>query len=356
MKHLISKIKNRKFTITLIISFFCVLSIFIFSAQIGNAISQSIENCLEIIIPGIFPMMFITTFITKTGFSQSIHKRLHKLLSALFGTEGTSVEAIITGLTGGYNIAVSSACNLLERGIISATSARRIALYFTNPGIAFTVNVTGIALFNNVKTGIRFYLISATVCTVTAFINNAKHKNSCAVKTSENKESLSQNFVNSVLFSSQGIINICFSMILFSAFGAIVTNIIPIKALSGLFIALSEVSSGVIYSTENYPAYITLFVLVFGGFCVYIQNISLLEKLHIGFKDYFSVRLLQASLCTLVEYIFCKLSPETVSTAANNVILAPHKSSSLGSAALIFLCIIFMIEVRRLRTSGKIRH
>lgn len=332
-----------------VISFFCAL-LFIFSAKdVKQASIKSIYNCIEIIIPSVFPMIFFATFITGTGFSQRLKARLHKPISILFGIDGGCLEAMLTGLTGGYNVALKTACALYEKEKTTAEAARRCALFFTSPGLAFTVAVAGISLYNDVNTGIRFYVITTAVSLLTAIIYNIKHRNYTVFKGYVKNESISEIFINSVSSSSNAVISICFSIVLFSVLTQLLYSVIPIKPVCDLIRLLAEVSSAIIFSSSVYHTSVTLFCLAFAGFCIFIQSLPDLKKLDIRPLQYFKVRLLQAALCGIAELIYTSLFPSSVAAVAHNITLSSHKGTAFGSVALIFMCLIFLWEAKSIK-------
>ncbi len=332
-----------------IISFFCAL-LFIFSEKdIKEACIKSIYNCIEIIIPSVFPMIFLASFITGTGFSQQLKARLHKPMSFLFGIDGGCLEAMLTGLTGGYNVALKTACVLYEKGKTSAEAARRCALFFTSPGLAFTVAVTGISLYNDFNTGIRFYIITTAVSLLTSIIYNIKHRNFTGFTGYSKNERISEIFISSVSSSSNAVISICFSIVLFAAFTQLLYSVIPIKPVCDIIRLLAEVSSAIIFSSSAYPTSVTLFCLTFAGLCIFIQSLPDLKKLDIKPSQYLKVRFIQASLCGAAEFIYTRLFPSSVAVVAHNITLSSHKGTAFGSVTLIFMCLIFLWEVKSIK-------
>ncbi len=349
-------ITDTRNTIISIISFFCAILFIIFSENIRIQVLSVTEFCLKSIVPSVFPMTFIAYFISAVGFGGNLKKLLHKPLSVLFGLEGNCLEAMLLGLTGGFNISSSAALKLYEQGKISALSAKRCALFFMNPGIAFTVIVTGAVLYNDTRTGIRMYVISVLVCLMTSVLYNIRKRNFTYYKNYPEIKEISDIFVESVHCASSGIIGICFTIILFSVFSEIVTLLIGENFFSGVIIMLTEVSSGISYSSAHYPTFITIFILVFSGVCLYFQNAGSLIRLGISAKDYFSVRLICATLCAAAEYVYTLIFPQAVHTIADNVTVIYGKGSALGSISLIALCIIFLCETKKLRSSPRLRH
>lgn len=342
------KISIKQLILTTAITLTVLLTV-IYSDSVRKASQDAVSNCLNIIIPSIFPMMALSFFMTEAGFPVKIKSFTNKLLIILFGLNGNCLDAVIPGLTGGYNTAVKCALRLYEGKRIDIEQAKRIALFFTNPGISFTVILTGLTLNGSLITGIRIYLFSVLISIIFAYIYNRFNRYTAVYPSASGEFNISSAFINAVEKASSGIISISFNIIFFAGMSAVFSRLLPFD-IAGLLITLTgEVSSGVIYSSEHFPVYITAGVIAFGGFCIFIQNFKDLKKLEISTLTYFSVRIIYAISAATAEYIFSFLFPSAITTA--NIVSVRLSSSDgvSGTLALIFLCAVFLVSVQNIK-------
>ena len=155
MKKKIAFTQEVKNAVVIIFLFICIITAITASKQIKTAVLQAVSNCLNIIVPCLFPMLFFSFFILEAGFPKRLKDKISPLLNFLFGVSGDSLECIILGLFSGYNMAVKSAVNANKKGKITSEEAKRIALFFTNAGVSFSVLITGNVIYNDTDTGIR---------------------------------------------------------------------------------------------------------------------------------------------------------------------------------------------------------
>ncbi|MBR3768408.1 MAG: hypothetical protein IKL10_09265 [Clostridia bacterium] len=298
-------------------------------------------------------MFIISYYLLNSGFSDKTRKRLHKYLLRLFGLSGNCSEAVIIGLTGGYNTAIKSAVKLSEDGKISKTEAKRLALFFTCPGLSFCINVTGIAVYSNIKVGVQLFISNILTCVIFGFLYNLRNKNNNQY-IEANTQKQSSPFVMSVASASSSIISVCSWIILFSAaisgLSAVFGNI---KILNTFFSLFGEISGAVIFASENFSFAITAFCLNFGGFCIFLQQLPDITALEIKPRNYLIIRLFQAAVCAGIQQLISFLFPIFVSVYSEPIRIKLFSSSAVGSFTLLLLSIVLIVSVRDNLTDKK---
>ncbi len=321
----------------------------IFSEKVRVSASDAVSNCLTVIIPCIFPVTVISFFILETGIPVKIKYITDKILRNLFGLSGNCLEGVILGLTGGYNTAVKCAVKLKNEKTIKAEQAKRLAIFFTNPGISFTVMLAGTTLSGSLSTGLRLYAETVFLNFLSAYIYNKFNKYADNIQITENNKRISDAFVSAVEAGSSVILSVSFNIIIFSCIVCIIVSLLPFQGINEIIRLLSEVSFAVTYSSSAYPFYITAGILTFGGLCIFIQNLSDLKKLSVKPSSFLLIRIIHSVLITLAEFIFSRLFPESVYTSALYSVKFTASENITGTLALIFLCAVYLISVRNIK-------
>lgn len=320
----------------------------ILSDNVRTAAADAVNSCLTVILPCIFPVTVISFFILETGFPLKIKHITDGLLRFLFGLSGNCLEGVILGLSGGYNTAVKCAVRLRENNAISAEQAKKLSLFFTNPGISFTVLLTGSALSGSIAAGFRLYAETVILNLITAYLYNKTKPNKEIIPVTGYSKGISDAFILAVESASKVIISISFNIIFFSCLTSVIAHLLPNSFINEIIRLISEVSSAVIYSSTKYPFYITAGILTFGGICIFIQNLADLKKLGIKPSDFLKIRLLQSSLVTTAEYILSIIFPESTLTAVIYPVKVSASDNAAGTLSLIFLCAVYLIAVKNL--------
>ncbi len=323
----------------------------IFSDNVHLSVTQSIRNCINLIIPCIFPVNVISFFIIETGLPVKMKHIATRLLIPLFGLSGNCLEGILLGLTGGYNSAVKCAVKMKQENTSSDEQTKRIALLFTNPGISFTVLLTGASLSGSLAIGMRIYAETVFYNLLIAYIYNRIYKLSAEEIIFRRKTDITEAFISSVDASSRVIISISFNIVIFSCFISLIENIFPNISLQLKLI--SEVSSAVLYSASAFPLCVTAGVLTFGGLCIFIQNLKDLRILKIKPASFLAVRIIHAVFVSATEYVFSLLFPESVAAATYFPVKITASGNITGSLSLIFLCLVFLYSVKNIKRDSR---
>ena len=294
----------------------------------------------------------ISFFITEAGLPVKVKSITDKYMRRLFGLSGACLEGVLLGLTGGYNTAVKCAVRLKADYPESVNQAKRVALFFTNPGISFTVLLVGATLSGSLLTGLRIYSEAVFYNLLIAYIYNKFNKLSDEIIVRKSEADISHSFVSAVKSATEVIISVSFNIIFFSCIICIIGNIFKSETIDRILILISEVSSAVIYSSEGCPFYITAGITVFGGICIFIQNLDDLKKLEVRPFHFILIRVIHSFLVGVTEYIYSLFFPDAVYTSAQYRVRLTSSDNASGTAALIFLCIIYLFAVRNIKSKG----
>lgn len=311
------------------------------------AVISGTDECLNTLIPSIFPMLIISFLFSSLTLSERIKQRAEKVTEKLFGLTGSAVVIFLLALTQGYPVAAKNAVQGLERKRISVHDAKIITLFFTSPGISFTVVTAGNTFFRSSRTGFSLFFACVIPEILLCFMYNllSANKQSYSVQT-DFLPSVPQNiFTEAVAKASASMLNICAWVLCFSVLSSLLMEYINIPFLRTAFLMTAEVSSALTYcmKTGNIP--LAAFCLSFGGICVSMQILPEIKKAGIRPAEYYFVRLLCAALSFFIEKLFLFLLPGAQTVSAGFESVRMYSNSITGSVSLIILCIVFLFSV-----------
>lgn len=344
LKNIISDIKV--FPVFLI----CIILLFLFilyQKEITSGCLEAIKICLDIIIPTLFPVQMITYLMLYTGIPTNIKAKIHRITIRLFGLSGNCAEGILIGLTGGYNAAIKTATALRKNNSITQEEAKKLAVYFSNPGISFCVLIFGITIFNSIGLGIFIFAISILIGLVTAFFL-CKKCNSAFKESVSNKRSISDCIILSVNQAGKTLISICLWIITFSIIKSVIKCIIPTESIIRLFEVFADISTGIFIAADNYSLPFCVFALLSGGICILLQQAEDIRYLKISLIELLSVKLVNACSVSLITSFMLRLNIfskvlETISYQTKLLSGTPISSLSL----VLLLCILFSLTTER---------
>ncbi len=353
MTKLINLQKKHQSTAVLIISFFCFLLIIIFSAEIGKEIRNALDLCLKTIIPSLFSMLTLCFFLLSLKIPTPFQKATGKILNILFGLSSTCTQAVLTGLLGGYNTAPNAAKKLRKNNRISPEEAKRLVMFFSSPGISFSVNITGIALYNSISVGLRLFLCGIITDILFAFVYNRLHRNKTEFTPDFTENSISVSFTDAVSSASKALISICSWILLFSAIKAIILSTVHQEFLISAIELLSEVSSAVTYSARNFSLPVTAFSLYFGGFSVFLQQFPDIIDMKISPILCLAVRFSRALTGSILVYLSCLIPIGTIPVFSSSDNFRIYSANPIGSLSLLLLCAVFIADGKKFYNNKK---
>ncbi|MCH5198335.1 MAG: hypothetical protein J1E34_05455 [Oscillospiraceae bacterium] len=324
-------------------AFFIYIAAFIFNNSVKQGAVNGIGICLNSIVPSLFPMLIISSFLTNVGIPQKIKRIIFYPIKKIIGVSENAAESFIFGSTAGYPVGVKTAYSLYKQKKLSLQDAQRSALINVNPGIAFSVIVSGKVFFGSSLSGITLYL-SVTAANFLTGILLKKRKNADTSKTvfEENSMDASLCLINAVSSSVKGIASICAWITAFSAFSAPLGEMIKMPYIK-IFL---EVTSASALCAENGLLPLCALAMGFGGLCVFFQLMPEIKDLKISPVKYLFYRLVSGIISFIIESIIINFIPvQTTVFSPDEAIVRFNSVSVSGSLALIFLCSVFMLSI-----------
>lgn len=327
---------------------FCITGLLLYPMQTAEGLRNGLGLITDNLIPSLFPFMVLSSYLVSSPVSDILARITNRFAAKFFKTNGYGMCAVIMGFIGGYPIGAKITADFYKSGKLSKNQAQSLLLWCVNPGSAFVIVAVGSFMYTRINIGIILYvsLILSALITGLAISLFAKSTYAPPITIPETKpENL---FVNSVNSSSRSMLSICSWVLIFSASGALISEILP--PTGGIvFRALAEVTTGCRTAAEmNLPIPITCGILGFGGFAVIFQITEYLKQCALDPKLFFCARLINGALaafiCSELLNFFSEAVPVSISVTIKSVVF-PLYHSIASAIILILMIILFVFEV-----------
>ena len=327
-----------------------------YAPQVKEGFAAALSVCAGVIVPSLFPMLVLSSFTAALPCPTFLRKLCARPLRGLFGLSPGCATPLLLGLAGGYPLAAKTAAEAWREGLIDREDARRLTLYFTCPGVPFSVIAAGGGFFGSRPVGLTLYaacltgnLLTATVCRL---LRRRDDYPACAPKTVQ-KTPLPARLTAAVERASAAMISVCAWIAAFSCLTAALNTAAGGKA-NGFLTVFGEATQAARYAAETRNAPLAAFCLAFGGMCVACQVLPEVSRCGAGAGRYFAARLSAAGIAYLTESLLLKTLRITMPVQAQTGGFPLAADSIAGSAALLLLCAVLMAETAgpRARPAG----
>lgn len=305
------------------------LLILIFDSRTAlTGIQEGIELCLRTLIPSLFPFCVFGTMLTETMLGSKI--RIFRPISKGFRIPEGSESLLIIGWLGGYPIGAQSVADAYHNGHLSPHDARKLAIVCNNPGPAFLFGVLGTIIPG------RRYLFLLWMVQILSSLLVALMIPGSPQQMKSIRRNNSTPFTQILKKSSISMVNICASVVLFRMVLEFAQRwflwAVPDQCsiiLSGIL----ELSNGCIRLTDVSDPAIQLILasglLCFGGFCVWMQTISVCRGL------------------TISRYLIWKTVQSILCMSITSMVVLPWQKSIYTFSVFISLLAYFLVSNRK---------
>lgn len=343
---------------TLTVLYMVLLIVFV--KDIGEAVSNSLKVCFEVIIPSLYAFMTASGFVVSSNLYIVLSKPFGFVSRYIFRIPPEYFSVFLIGSVGGYPVGAKLLSELYGDGKIDKETAEQMLPYCYLAGPAFICGIAGIRLFSSVKIGMIIFaaiisanLIIAVICGLGRPVPTQKRIAAKLVLSSEN-------LIRSVGGGAKGMFSICAIIVFFS-------TIICILDKSGILTYISrgladvtgmkysnasaavrsviEISNISSLSRGNYSLIpLTASLLSFGGLCVLMQVNGFLQG-RLSSKHFYFFRI----LATVISYLLCKLyvevfDPNIVPTIAS-ASAAVRQNSPIPTLFLLIMTILLLSNI-----------
>ena len=336
----------------LVFVIFVGILLLIMRVKVANEISSALSVCGEVLIPSIFPFMMLSSFTIKSGVFSSINRFVAPFMKKIFGLTGECFSCLFFGFIGGYPVGASIVAELYEQKKITEKDAKHIMAFCVNAGPAFVVTAAGEMILGSKIAGMVMLI---SVCFASVFTGIVfsffKRKTECESKIISEKNNLSQALVDSAFTSSKGIISVCTWVLMFSAISGIVKSFIKNETILLVYLAFSEVTTGIESAAKLGGIPLVSAVISFGGICVMCQLLPVIKKCGVKAYEYLAFRIVNAVLSFFTAKIILLFAHVPINVFADiETQLWSHTAPS--SAILLIMCAVLIFDI----TSGQNRN
>lgn len=288
---------NKKNIIIIYIFIILELLILFNSNIIIKSVNSSSLMFIKKIFPSLFPTMVIGNILIKSNVYLIIPKKIKAFLFKKFNFSNSTMELFIISLITGSPSSAMYINNYLNSGLINKKEAEALlcSTHFINP--LFIVAGVGVGVFNNVKIGFVLFIMLFISTLIKIYLNKNNFKNSKKKIINIKNTSLITNITSSIKESINALLLIFGIVVIFNILVSLVSHILDLSELSSCVInGLLEMTGGIIkLSNLNVNIYIKIFLayyfLNFGGLCIQMQSMSMIDNKKIRYLKYLIFRL-----------------------------------------------------------------
>ena len=290
--------KNKKNIMLIYILLFIEILILINSNEIIKSVKSSSLMFILKIFPSLFPTMVLGNLLIKNNIYLIIPGFIKKIFNKLFNFNETLTGLfIITMFTGTPSNAIYIN-EYLNKNLITEKQAESLLCitHFINP--LFVVGGVGIGVFNNVKIGFLLLSILWINNFIKAYINRKNFKNSCKKNNTINQENFIKSLTDSIKCSISSLLMIFGIVTTFNILVTLISNVFHFSILTNCIInGALEMTGGIIkLSNININIFIKFLLsylfLNFGGICIHMQTLSMINNKKIRYLKYLIFRLI----------------------------------------------------------------
>lgn len=332
-------------------------ALFIFSEECKDGAVDGILLCLGVLVPSLFPFFILSSFLAETGILNVLTPVLDPVAKLLLGSKGVCLVPPILSLVGGYPVGARAVAALYKNGSISKSEAERLSCICCSAGPGFLVTFVGVSLLCSKDAGI-ILLVSQIIsvillCVFSRFIfGKADLSKEKPVKKAD--LSVCEALISSVNSAVKSAAGMCGFVIAFS----VICNVLTAgfgadNTLGRIFVSLLEITTGVSFVSGEVSLELLAALTGFGGICVHLQIFRELKGVPFSKIRFYIFRLIQSAVCLVSAKLLLLAFPvaeEVFSTVTEPPELTFY-SSVIGSAALLIASMIFILALRRKRTS-----
>lgn len=332
----------------------------VFVKDIGEAVSNSLKVCFEVIIPSLYAFMTASGFVVSSNLYIVLSKPFGAVSRYIFRIPSEYFSVFLIGSVGGYPVGAKLLSELYGEGKIDKETAEQMLSYCYLAGPAFICGIAGIRLFSSVKAGMIIFAAIISANLIIAVISGLGRPIPPKKVITAKLDLSSEKLVKSVGGGAKGMFSICAIIVFFS-------TIICILEKSGILTYISqgladvtgmkysdasaavrtiiEISNISSLSRGDYSLIpLTASLLSFGGLCVLMQVNGFLQG-KLSSKRFYFFRI----LATIISYLLCKLylevfDPNIVPTIAPAG-AAIRQSSPIPTLFLLIMTILLLSNI-----------
>lgn len=374
-----SVIKLKIKPVVLCLSVLLFLSVLLLFPSISSdGIRNGLNYSVNLLIPSLFPFMVLSSFVIRSDFSKIIGKIFAPITKFLFKLPAICSSAIILSLVGGFPVGAKCVQLLYKDKKITENQVQQMMLFCVCSGPAFLITAVGSIMLQNTTVGIILYISQIISCIILGIISpyicSAEKKQMTKTFSVENTNTENKSIVSSFVLScsdgASSIIEMTALVLIFSLFinvfekEGITSFMSDLLSVIGIKRSVSDVIIPIVLEVTgacskicngSFSLWVVSFAVGFGGLCVHLQIFDILKDIKINKIRFMVFRFVNAALSSTITYVICLFyTPVTDVFATSEYSETVFTSSTIaGTVALVFMCIIFLMSLKKSRFSRK---
>ena len=329
----------------------CVLLLvlpLLFPGPCAEGVRRGLALAAGSALPALFPFFVAGELLTASHADRALSRLLAPLLRRVFALPQAGAAPVVLGLTGGYPVGAAACASLLREGRLSASDARREALFCSCAS-------PGVTLFGSAKTGALLYGIQVVSALLTGIFVSRGTENGQTIPVSpepSDSRPFSVVFCSAVRHAAAVSLDVTAFLVTFSAVLTLMEPVFSrapaLRLLSGLF----ELTSGLAALSGSFLPKNTLFVLVsfllaFGGASVLMQMQAVASADGLALPGLVRAKLLHGALAAALSAALCRAFPSCVPAFAPARPVSSPSAVSAGVLAAVTVLYIFYSGKKR---------
>lgn len=339
-----------------IIAAAAMTGLIVYSGEVSQAVEESIERCIKIIVPSLFAFMAVSRLLISSGAAEQLSRPLDLTLGKLLKMPRGGTAVFVLSNIAGYPVGASMLTQLRQQGRIGRRSAEAMSIYCYAAGPAYLINAAGLGIYGSRTAGLSLFLSVFTANIILAAAINRIYKPELTPAPA-NGSGLGGQLVSSVTSAGEAMFDMCLMIVFFSAllaaaeasgaFTAIDRAFGLSRSSSVLLRSVFEITASSQLSPSSIGALPALAAACsFGGLCVIFQLRSVIGNSY-SLKLFFIWLPIRAALvfllCKMYDWI---LLDNYLPTFTQSEQLIVELDNFLPSLCLIMMIFILVFQKR----------
>ena len=328
----------------------CVLLLvlpLLFPGPCAEGVRRGLALAAGSALPALFPFFVAGELLTVSHADRALSRLLAPLLRRIYALPQAGAAPVVLGLTGGYPVGAAVCASLLREGRLSASDARREALFCSCASPGFCAALAGVTLFGSVRAGLLLYGIQAASALLSGLFVSRETDFSETLPVSpelSSAKSFSSAFCAAVRNSAEISLSVAAFLAAFSVVLELMKPLFSRVPLLRLLAPLLELTSGLdavsalfLPKTVLFP--LVSFALAFGGAAVLMQiQTAFSAESGAALPGLFRAKLRHGLLAAALAYAVCRLFPACMPVFGTaRPVSCPSAASALTLAAVTVL-------------------
>lgn len=270
--------------------------------QLIPASQQAISLWIEKLLPSMFFMMVLLKLVVQWEILKPFLKPFCFIFQRCFGLDENSFALCLNLLLIGYPAGSIMVDQKVKEGIIDAKQGQRLLNCCSCASFGFIWLSVGKVFLNSLSLGIRCWLIQIVISFIFLWLTR---KTVCFMNITSSNIQIIDDFKSAISGALNAMLQILGYVMMALCIGTLLLQLLP-QPLADFLQPLLEFSNGCYLISQKDSLLVEKamrmsMLIAFGGFCVHLQIIGMVENFRFDYGMYFRYRLLAVLLAGLLS-------------------------------------------------------